>query len=384
MTNSANQVESVCACCGSPVPQIPGAHRRRRYCDNNGQCKQDAYRKRRKQKRKQEIRERWPAFSQETLGYLEWLMTTPKYGDRFAEGLAGLISKERNRQWRAIDQLRVEELEQKLSAQQEQIAHLEQDHHQFRELLLKVGRTMSYRALPLAQFTDLEPGLYDIKVGKSNWDEASYRLSPYGLAIAIAYARQLLITEQVLNQERSLASDQLFHVKLEKERLEQDWARQKARMTNEVWQREKLLEIANGNLEGAQRYADGVVSKNLQLEREIERYHQICDLGDRQHLEAQAMAYGEQIGFKRLVSTPQCVKEGPDGWRQALQEATDEQLVQIVATARYYAENLIWLDVQEELRQAQRRIKDLEKQVQFYAEGRRTEEHTSSVETFVL
>jgi hypothetical protein len=49
MTNSANQVESVCACCGSPVPQIPGAHRRRRYCDNNGQCKQDAYRKRRKQ-----------------------------------------------------------------------------------------------------------------------------------------------------------------------------------------------------------------------------------------------------------------------------------------------------------------------------------------------
>src|SRR5450755_3899284 len=98
MTTIVNQVESVCACCGSPVPQIPGAHRHRRYCDNNGQCKQDAYRARRKQKRKQKIRERWPAFAQETLDYLESLMITPKYGDRFAECLAELISKERDRQ----------------------------------------------------------------------------------------------------------------------------------------------------------------------------------------------------------------------------------------------------------------------------------------------
>ncbi len=58
--------------------------------------------------------------------------------------------------------------------------------------------------------------------------------------------------------------------------------------------------------------------------------------------------------------------------------------MQIVATARHYAENLIWLDAQEELRQAHRRIKELEKQVQLHAEGMGTEEHTSSVETFVL
>jgi hypothetical protein len=101
-----------------------------------------------------------------------------------------------------------------------------------------------------------------------------------------------------------------------------------------------------------------------EVERELTRYRQLCDLDDRPHLLAQAAALGAQIGYKALLAIDPPVRAGEASWSERLQQADTEDLARIIAVARHFAENLIWLEVHDELQRAQRRIADLERQVE--------------------
>ena len=170
---------------------------------------------------------------------------------------------------------------------------------------MKVGRDLSYRMLPLGQFVGIDPDLHDVKAGKSSWNEASYSLSPSALAIALGYAKQVLLTDTLLKDQQSISSDHVWRMK-----------------------------------------------------QELDRYHQIADLSNRERLEQQFMSVGSQIGYKFLLIG---VPEGMNGWMNYMRDASDEQLVKAIATARYYAENLIALDLEEQLRKANKRITELER-----------------------
>lgn len=374
-----------CVVCGAPIEQLVGGHRRRRYCDNNNACKQAAHRVRQEEKRKREVRERWAGFSTDTQNYLEYLLTSPKFGPDFAEGLARVIKREqelvtpepvltheqalqraqwnnytnptsylgstsrlflsllqtagaetarqvaeainqeRGNEWQAMQAMRpsIAELQQTIETQTGRIAALEQElvnekavsslgekalEQQHRELgtqFMRVGRSLSYRVLPLSQFTEFESDLYDVKAGKAHWEEASYSLSVQGLMIAMVYAKQVLVSDTVLKDQQSISSDSMWRMK-----------------------------------------------------QELDRYREIADLSSRERLEQQFMAIGSQIGYKWLLCG---VDDGVDSWMSYMAQASDEQLVKAVAMALFYAHNLIGLELNEQLRKANRRIQELER-----------------------
>ena len=405
MANEATTPDK-CVVCGAPIEQLDGGHRRRRYCDNNNSCKQAAHRIRQEEKRKMEVRERWAGFTEGTQDYLERLLNNPNFGRDFAEGLARIIqheqqlvtpepvlsleqalqraewnnytnatiylgstgrlfvsllqtagaetarqvaeaiNHERNNKWQAM-QPYVAELKQTIETQQAHITTLEQElvsektassagekmlERQHRELgaqLLKIGRALSYPLLPLSYYYgDIEPGLCDIKAGKSNWDEASYSLSPTGLLIALVFARHIVLTEQILKQERDIISDQVWRGKLQQERVEGD--------TQILKERLRCTEM------------------------ELGRYREVADLSSRERLEQQFMSIGSQIGYKYLLIG---VNEGMAEWLSFMAHATDEQLVKVIAAAKYYAENVIGLEQEEQLCKANKRIAELERAV---------------------
>lgn len=411
MANEATATTpDTCVVCGKPIEQLDGGHRRRRYCNNNNACKQAAHRVRQEGKRKMEVRKRWSGFATGTQEYLEYLLTSPKFGPEFAEGLARIIKHEQElvmpepvltleearqrAQWNnytnptsylestgrlflsllqtagaetarqvaeAINHERgnerqamrplIAELEQTIETQMVRIAALEQElanekaasrrgekmlEQQHRELgvqLMKVGRSLSYCMLPLSQFADVEPDLIDIKAGKSHWNEVSYSLSPTGLLGALVFARHVAITEQVLKQERDVASEQAWHARSQQERIEDD-----VQITTKKYHqvRERLQSV----------------------EQKLDRYREIADLSSRERLEQQFMAIGAQIAYKWLLCG---VDDGVDSWMSYMAQASDEQLVKAVAMAMHYAENLIGLEQGEQLRKANRRIQELER-----------------------
>jgi hypothetical protein len=70
--------------------QLLGGHRQRQYCDDN--CRQDAFRRRQEEKRREDIRQRWAGFTLETQGYLAFLMS--HYGEELASSVALTIARE--------------------------------------------------------------------------------------------------------------------------------------------------------------------------------------------------------------------------------------------------------------------------------------------------
>jgi uncharacterized coiled-coil protein SlyX len=252
----------------------------------------------------------------------------------------------------AGDSLRhqIAELERKVAQQQttsdEIAAGIEQRHQQLGQLLMECGKRMKYRDLPLSIFyKDLFPwlftdtDLYDIKAGRANWDTASSAFSSEGLIVAIVYATYLEQVGQMLKQERDIAAEQVWRYKLEAE----DARRDQREACSRYYQSKEHLEEA---------------------ERELARYRQLCDLNDRQCLQAQAAALGAQIGYQSLLAVNPSIRAGEEAWNECLQQADNEDLVRIIALARHFAENLIWLKVHDELQRAQRRIAELECQVE--------------------
>lgn len=279
--------------------------------------------------------------------FLSLLQTS---GAETARQVAEAINHERGNERQAM-QPYIIELKQTIETQQERITVVEQEltnekaassadekmlEQQHRELglqLMKVGRSLSYPMLPLTNYVDLEPDLFDIKSGKSNWDEASYSLSPTCLLIALVFAKHVAITEQVLKQERDIASEQAWHTRLQQERIEDD-----VQITTKKYHqvRERLQSV----------------------EQKLDRYREIADLSSRERLEQQFMAIGAQIAYKWLLCG---VDDGVDSWMSYMAQASDEQLVKAVAMAMHYAENLIGLEQGEQLRKANRRIQELER-----------------------
>jgi hypothetical protein len=94
------------------------------------------------------------------------------------------------------------------------------------------------------------------------------------------------------------------------------------------------------------------------LEQQLERYRHIVDLDDRRCLEQQLLDIGEQIGYRSFLPADHLVAigSGLEFWRSFAETADDETLAAAIVRARYYAENLIAIDTQIELRKAQRRI----------------------------
>ncbi len=131
-------------------------------------------------------------------------------------------------------------------------------------------------------------------------------------------------------------------------------------------QAQHQLRILNGNLENTHQYAHDLVSdyatlqkRISELEQELTRYREVIDLSNRERLEQQFMAIGSQIGYKSLLVG---VSVGVDSWMSFMIEASDEALVKAIASAKFYAENLIGLELDEQLRRANKRIAELEQQ----------------------
>lgn len=78
------------------------------------------------------------------------------------------------------------------------------------------------------------------------------------------------------------------------------------------------------------------------------------------------MDIGDQIHYRRCIPVDDqlAVGEGEEAWRAFKEYEDDDHLALGVARVRRYAENLIALDLQAKLAQAQRRIAALERQVQ--------------------
>jgi len=272
----------------------------------------------------EEARQRahWNNYTNPT-SYLEstgrlFLSLLQKAGAETARQVAEAINHERGNERPLIA-----ELEQTIEAQTVRITALEQEltnektassagekmlelqHRELGAQFMRVGRDVSYRMLPLSQFIVVDPDLYDIKAGKAHWEEASYSLSPYDLALAIVYAKQVLLTDTLLKDQQSIASDHTWRMK-----------------------------------------------------QELDRYRQVADMSNRERLEQQFMAIGSQIAYKWLLCG---VSDGVDSWMSYMTKASDEQLAKAVTMAQFYGDNLIGLEQKEQLRKAHRRIQELER-----------------------
>ncbi len=305
-----NQVPSNCVVCGAPTEQVGGGHRRRQYCDNNNGCKQKAHRLNKLEQREEQIRERWIGFAPDTQSYLEWLMD--KYGRDFAEGFGRIIKREQE----LVMPEPVLTLEEALQRAQwnnytNPTSYLESTGRLFLSLLQTAG---AETARQVAEAINHERG-------------------------QLRQAMQPLITEllQALEGERAQVEEQERKIKCQRERIDK-----------------QLLQ-----LHAALDEKKALAARVETLEQEITKYREVADLNNREQLEQQFMAIGFQIGYKSLLVG---VAAGVDCWMSFMRDATDEELVKAIVSAKYYAENLIGLELEEQLHRANRRIVELERQ----------------------
>ena len=78
-----------------------------------------------------------------------------------------------------------------------------------------------------------------------------------------------------------------------------------------------------------------LVSRIEVLERKLAKEQA---LASRAKLVEQMMLWGELLGYRRLIVYG--IKQGPDAWRDFIDRADDELLVQAIATAQYFHEGL--------------------------------------------
>lgn len=97
--------------------EIKRGHRKRRYCDNNNQCKQAAYRKRKTRRKRdskyeaelqerRQFQERWPTLGFGTMYFLQDVQK--RYGETFLVQMVNVILREKEL---SSSQARIELLE---------------------------------------------------------------------------------------------------------------------------------------------------------------------------------------------------------------------------------------------------------------------------------
>lgn len=393
-----------CKVCHKLLEQIPGNHRKREYCGNT--CKQTDFRKRKRledlERQQAHLRECWGGLLPETLTLLDTIMQS--MSQEVAEQTAAAIVAEKQRpvsllSWEEAEararlhnylndgwylestqrlfirlfqtgQIAPSEVREAINHERSSLqgqlvardqatndAEIEQRHRQLGQLLIECGKRLKYQELPLSiLYKDLLPwlfeaDLYDIKAGRSNWCTASSAFSSEGLIVAGIYAHYLERVEQILKQERDIAAERIWRNKLEVEDAQRDERESRSR----YYQSKERLEEA---------------------EEELSRYRQLCDLSDQQRMVVQALALGAQLGYKPLIAVDPIVGAGEGAWSARVQQTDIEDLARIIASARHYAENLIWIDAQAELKQAKRRIRELEQERE-----QRQEAYSEALET---
>ncbi len=94
--------------CNRPIQQVPGGHRKRRYCDDN--CKQGAYRLRleraERERKEQAMKERWGDFTPQLQQALEVAMeiTSIDFAGTLADAIRHELNKDNLTALNVIDQ----------------------------------------------------------------------------------------------------------------------------------------------------------------------------------------------------------------------------------------------------------------------------------------
>jgi len=104
--------------------------------------------------------------------------------------------------------------------------------------------------------------------------------------------------------------------------------------------------------------------KTADLEAELARYRQICDLNDRGVLETKWMALGAAFKYHQLLDPH--VAPGEENWQTYMQASDTETLATaLVHTEAFYQNWMFFVDATD-LKRAERRIVELEQTIQRY------------------
>jgi len=293
-----NNRRTTCKACGEPLNQIGGGgHRRREYCGDT--CKQAAYRDRKGTKKKQEIRQRWAGFQEETQNQLEWLMT--RYGRDFAQMIADLMNSERA--YAPHGSVADEALRERVTELEQQLARYRQ--------VIDLDSICPWTALTLTQ---------------------EYLRSYPGATIPIRRQGRTIKIVALDNHARTVSESQGL-LRLNDEKVERCRLYVLEQLGRPITIR--LIEVDKEHL--------------VTAEQELTSYRLLCDLTDRQGMVVQALALGARIGYKPLPTIVPPLRGGQESWEARLQQADIESLAKIIIITRHYAENLIWLEIHDEL-----------------------------------
>jgi hypothetical protein len=276
--------------------------------------------------------QRWAPFTSETQVYLDWLMG--RYGEELANGIAVVLARE------VVDQGRV--------AGKQKIAELEQEIEGLREKHVSRVDKLKARISQLEQEKE--------QAQRSPIETQNIRqVEKYAIDAALAATDAKKWIEEL---EQELACSQQNGAVCQ-EKLSQTSSR--------IQKLERQVEVQRQRL--AQSNQQPEVSSQAQhvaeLEQELAKYRQVVDLSDRRRLQQQLYDIGEQIGYRQFIPADHllAVGHGVEYWRAFAENATHEELAQAVVRVKHYAENLLWLDNQDELKRAKQRIRELERQV---------------------
>ncbi len=105
--------------------------------------------------------------------------------------------------------------------------------------------------------------------------------------------------------------------------------------------------------------------KMADMEVELTRYRQICDMSDRKKLENRFMALGAAFNYQRLINYN--VQPGSENWLTFMQGADDATLAAALVNTETFYSNWMFFVEATDLKKAERRIAELEQTIQRYA-----------------
>lgn len=105
--------------------------------------------------------------------------------------------------------------------------------------------------------------------------------------------------------------------------------------------------------------------KLANLEAELARYRQICDISDRRRLEDRFLALGEAFNYRRLIHYS--VQPGEEHWHAFMQDANDMALAEALVHTEAIYQNWMGFVETTDLNKAERRIAVLEQTLERYA-----------------
>ncbi len=104
--------------------------------------------------------------------------------------------------------------------------------------------------------------------------------------------------------------------------------------------------------------------KTADLEGELARYRQICDMSDRTKLEDRFMALGAAFNYRRLINYN--VQPGEESWQEFMRGADDTTLAAaLINTEAFYHKWMSFVEATD-LKKAERRTAELEQTIERY------------------